>query len=270
MASDSVLTLDGLTPKELGMGVFRKTQRPILSATVDNTVTVPGMHGAYDFGATMGPRSFTLECAFITKNHMELQQLVSKFAAFLLDGDGRPRTMPIIFANQPDRQYAVRFSGDLQIDRIGGLGTFTLPFTAFDPFPYSVVSTSDLLTWDTDYTWDDDFAWDDGYSFDFRGPGTAEINNIGTLNVEPIIRISGSFTTLSLTVGGVVFTYNTSMNGTLVLDFKRKLAKIGTQNVLQNTNAQFGKLPPGESEIIVGGSGLNITMDIIFNFKYAA
>lgn len=270
MSNDAVLTIDGVTPRALGLGVFGKTQRPILSSTVDTIVTVPGMHGAYDFGATMGPRQFELECAFIARNHMELQQRVSALAAFLLDGNGKPRTMPIIFANQPDRQYMVRYVGDLAIERIVGLGTFTLPFTAFDPWAYSKESTSDLLTWDADYTWEDDFAWDDGYSFDFRGPGTVEINNLGTLNAEPIIEIIGSFSSLSLTVGGVVFTYNVPMSGTLVIDFKRKTAKIGTQNVLQNTNGQFGKLPPGISNITVGGAALNITMDVNFNFKYAA
>jgi len=267
---DSVLTLDGVTPKELGMGVFRKTQRPILSSTVDNIVTVPGMHGAYDFGATMGPKPFELECAFITRNHIELQQRVSALAAFLLDGDGRPRTMPIVFANQPDRHYMVRYVGSLDIDRIGGLGVFNLPFTAYDPFAYSKESTYDLLTWETDYTWDDDFAWSDSYSFDFRSPGTAEINNIGTLNAEPKIIITGSFASLSLTVGGVVFIYNVPMSGTLELDFKRKTAKIGNQNVLQKTNAKFGKIPPGTSSITVGGVALNINMDVIFKFKYAA
>ncbi|MNM67518.1 Phage tail protein [compost metagenome] len=270
MASDAVLTLDGLTPRELGMGVFQKTQRPILSSTVDNSVTLPHMHGAYDFGATMGPKVFTLECAFMARDYRELQERVSTLAAFLLDADGRPRTMPIIFANQPDRQYTVRYTGDLQIDRIAGLGTFTLPFTAYDPFPYSVESTSDLLTWDTDYTWDDDFEWDDGYSFSLTSPSTVEVNNLGNQNALPIIKISGSFSSLSLTVGGVVFTYNMPMSGILELDFKRKTAKIGTTNVLQNSNAKFGKLPPGISYVIVGGSNLNISMDIIFNFKYAS
>jgi predicted phage tail component-like protein len=275
LSQDSVLTLDGRTPKSLGMGVFRRTQRPILSSTVDTIVTVPGMHGAYDFGATMGPKQFELECAFFTKNHIELQQRVSALADFLLDGNGRPRLMRIIFANQPDRFYTVRYSGDLNIDRISGLGTFTLPFTAYDPWAYAKESTATLLTWDTDYTWDDDFAWSDGYRFDFRGPGTVEINNIGTLNAEPIIVITGSFNSLSLTLGDVQFQYNTPVNtstsGVLQIDFKRKTVRQGgTQNVLQNTNAKFGKLPPGTSNIVVGGSNLNITMDVIFNFKYAA
>lgn len=270
MSNDAVLTIDGVTPRALGLGVFGKTQRPILSSTVDTIVTVPGMHGAYDFGATMGPRQFDLECAFVAKNSMELQQRVSAFAAFLLGPDGRPRTMPVVFSNDPTKQYMVRYSGDLPIDRVSGLGTFTLPFVAYDPWAYSKESTSDLLTWDTDYTWDDDFTWGDTYSYTINSPTSMSINNLGTLNAEPIVQITGSFSSLILVVGGIDFRYYVPMSGTLTLDFKRKTAKLGTQNVLQNTNAQFGKIPPGTSTVVVGGSGLNINMDIIFNFKYAA
>ncbi|PAF31854.1 distal tail protein Dit [Paenibacillus sp. 7516] len=270
MIFNSVLTIDGIPPRELGLGVFRNSQRPILSSTVNNTVTLPGMHGAYDFGATMGPKQFELECAFITRNHIELQQRVSALAAFLLDGDGRPRTMDIVFANSSDRKYSVRYVGSLNIDRISGLGTFTLPFTAFDPFAYSKQNTNELLTWDTDLTWQDDFAWDDIYEFAFRGPETVQINNFGTLNIEPLIVVTGSFSTLSLTIGGVEFKYNTSFNGTLEINHKRKTVKSGNQNLLRNTNAKFGKLPPGTSDLIVNGTNLNISVDVIFNAKYAA
>lgn len=268
MASDAVLTLDGKTPKELGMGVFQRTQRPILAPTVDNVVTVPYMHGAYDFGATMGPRQFTLECAFIARNHIELQQRVSALAGFLLDGDGRPRTMAIVFANQPDRQYTVRYTGDLQIDRIAGLGIFTLPFTAYDPFAYSTWQ-SDELNVDSPVYMDSDIYVDTGYSFNVTSAQTIPIYNYGNQNAQPIIEISGAFSSLSLTVGVVVFTYNSPMSGTLILDFARKTARVGAANALQNTNAQFGKLPPGTSNIVVGGSGLNFNMTLKFRQKYA-
>lgn len=271
MSNDAVLTIDGVTPRALGLSVFGRTQRPILSSTVDTIVTVPGMHGAYDFGATMGPRQFELECAFIARNHMELQQRVSTFAAFLLGPDGRPRPMRIVFSNDPRKFYTVRYSGDLPIDRISGLGTFTLPFVAYDPWAYSKDSTARLLTWDTDHTWNDGFSWSDGYTFSITGPTTVQVNNLGTLNAEPVIVISGNFNSLLLTLGGVQFTYDVPMNGRLEINFKRKVVIYGgTQNVLQNTNAKFGKLPPGISNIVVGGSGLNIIMDVIFNFKYAA
>jgi predicted phage tail component-like protein len=270
MASDAVLTLDGVTPAELGMGVFRRTQRPILSPTVDMTTAIPYMPGAYDFGATLGPKPFSLECAFIARDYLELQQRVSNLAAFLLDDDGCPRTMPIVFAMDPSKQYSVRYSGDLQIDRLAGLGTFTLPFVAYDPYAYSVDSTYDLVTWDTPLPWGD-LRWSDGFSFTLTGSGAAEVNNIGHLNAEPIIRITGAFSSLSLTFGGGTFEYYTPFSGTLEVDFKRKLVRSGTTSLMLNTNAWlFSKLPPGVSSIIVGGSGINISMDVIFNFKYAS
>lgn len=178
--------------------------------------------------------------------------------------------MDIVFSNQPDRKYSVRYVGSLNIDRISGLGTFTLPFTAFDPFAYSLTDTGSLLTWDTDYTWEDDFAWGDAYTFDFTRAGTVQINNFGRLNVEPLIVVAGSFNTLSLTVGGVEFRYNTPLNGMLEINYKRKTAKSGNQNVLQNSNAKFGKLPPGTSDLIVGGTNLNISIDVVFQAKYPA
>ncbi|MNI66238.1 Phage tail protein [compost metagenome] len=204
----------------------------------------------------------------MAKDYRELQERVSNLAAFLLDADGRPRTMPIIFANQPDRQYTVRYSGDLQIDRIAGLGTFTLPFTAYDPFAYSIWE-SDSLNVDSLISVDSDIYVDTGYVFTINNPQTITIYNYGNQNAQPIIEISGAFSSLSLTVGGVVFIYNVPMSGTLVLDFKRKTAKIGTTNVLPNTNRQFGKLSKGTSSIVVGGSGLNFNLTLKFRQKYA-
>ncbi len=268
MASDAVLTLDGKTPQELGMGVFGKTQRPILSSTVDNIQTVPGMHGAYDFGATMGPRSFELECAFMARNHIELQSRVSNLAAFLLDADGRPRTMPIVFANQPERLYMVRYTGDLQIDRIAGLGVFALPFVAYDPFAYSIYWSNEINV-DSRISVDSKISVDTRYRYHITTTQSITINNYGNQNAQPIIEISGAFSSLSLTVGGVVFTYNVPFSGTLTLDFARKTARIGTTNVLHNTNAQFGKLSPGRPSVAVSGTGLNFTMVIKFRQKYA-
>lgn len=269
MSLGAVLTIGGVSPKELGLGTFRNSQRPILSSTVDNTVTIPGMHGAYDFGATMGPKQFELECAFITRNHIELQRRVSALAAFLLDGDGRPRTMPIVFANQPDRQYMVRYVGDLEIERIGGLGMFDLPFTAFDPWAYSRYTTVDINVDNAVITVDSDILVDSGYTFTLNGPKPVQIQNVGTLNIEPVIEISGSFSYLSLMVGGVEFIYHQPMSGTLTLDFKRKTARIGNTNVLKNTNARFGKLPPGLSHIEVAGTGIDFSMSVIFRNKFA-
>lgn len=266
--SGVVAFLGDKRPSELGLQTLRESQRPILPPTVDRTYTVPYMHGAYDFGADIGPRPLQLECAFMERNAYQLQQRITALATHLIDGDGRPRTMPLIFALQPDRQYMVRLSGQLPIDRMVGFGKFQLPMIAYDPFAYSTYVTDEINV-DTPVLVDTPISVDATYKFSVNGPITLAIDNFGAQNVKPIIEISGSFTTLFLTVGGVVTTYNAALSGTLVLDFQRGTARIGSTNVLLNTNARFGTLPVGISTVSVGGTGLNFSMNIKFKAKYA-
>lgn len=255
-------------PQDLGLQTLRESQRPILPPTVDRTYAVPFMHGEYDFGADMGPRPLTLECAFMERNAHLLQRRISALAAHLVDGDGRPRTLPLIYANQPDRQYMVRLSGQLPVDRMAGLGKFSLPMVAYDPFAYSTYESDDINV-DTPVLVDTEISVDAAYSFAVTGPQALTIDNFGGLNVKPVIEITGNFTTLSLTVGGVVTTYGAAMSGTLVLDFQRCTARIGSSNVLINTNARFGALPPGISAVSVDGTGINVAISIKFKAKYA-
>lgn len=269
MSADVVLYLGDKRPRDLGMRVLRESQRPITAPTVDTIVYVPYMHGAYDFGAYLGPRPFELDCALISRDAAEVQELASSLAAYLLDADGRPKTMPLILSSQPDRQFMVRYSGDLQISRVAGLGTFKLPFTAFDPFAYSTWDSLDLNV-DSEVSVDSDILVDTGYAFTISYPQNIQAYNYGNQNIRPIIEISGSFASLSLTLAGNTFAYNASMSGgTLTVDFERKTAKIGGVSVLANTNARFGYLPVGVSDIIVGGAGLNFNMALKFKMKYA-
>lgn len=263
-----VAFLDGISPQELGLKTLRESQRPVLAPTVDRFYSVPYMHGAYDFGADLAPLPLTLECAFNERNPYQLQQRISSLSEFLLDGDGRPRTVPLIFELLPDRRYMVRYSGQMPIDRLAGLGKFSLPFTAFDPYAYSTFESDDIDV-DTPVLVDTNISVDASYSFNITGPASVSVENFGSLNVKPVIEISGSFSSLSLTVGGVITTYNVPMSGTLVLDFERRTARIGSTNVLLNTNARFGVLPRGISTVTVGGSGLNFSMSIKFKAKYA-
>lgn len=266
--SGVVAYLGDKRPQELGLQTLRDSQRPILAPTVDRTYAVPYMHGAYDFGSDAGPRPLPLECAFMERNSYQLQRRVSALAAHLVDGDGRPRTMSLIYANQPDRQFLVRYSGQLPTTREAGLGKFVLPFIAFDPFAYSTYESDDINV-DTPVLVDTPISVDAAYNYALTGPTTLAIDNFGGLNVKPVIEIVGSFTSLSLTVGGVVTTYNVAMSGALVLDFQRGLARIGSTNALLNTNARFGQLPPGISAVEVAGTGMNIAMSIKFRAKYA-
>lgn len=129
-------TLGGKTARELGLVMLRESQRPILPGTMDKTMHIPGRHGAWDFGAELDARTFELECAFVTKNPRELQQKIMALAAHLVDSYGRPRELELRFDARPGQFFTVRYAGRLPIERVAGLGRFTLPLVAHDPFAY--------------------------------------------------------------------------------------------------------------------------------------
>lgn len=129
--------LDDKSNVDLGFVVRGTSRRPGLPSTVDRTLTIPGRHGQYDFGAELDARSFVLDCAFVTRNATELQQKVIELSRFLVDSYGRPRTLKLRFRERPGQFFTVRWTGSFDVERIIGTGLFSLTFVAFDPFAYS-------------------------------------------------------------------------------------------------------------------------------------
>lgn len=129
--------LDDKSNVDLGFIVRGTSRRPGLPGTVDRTLTIPGRHGQYDFGAELNVRPFVLDCAFLTKDAFTLQQKVMELSRFLVDSYGKPRNLKLRFRERPGQHFNVRFVGSFDIDRIIGTGVFSLPFTAFDPFAYA-------------------------------------------------------------------------------------------------------------------------------------
>ncbi|TCN00864.1 putative phage tail component-like protein [Paenibacillus sp. BK033] len=262
---------DVRTARSLGIIMLRQSKRPMLASTVDSTADVAGMHGAYDFGAKLSPMQFGLECAMITQSPRELQAAAERIAEFLLDASGRPRQLELVFDNKPSKKYTVRYSGSLDIDRIIGLGTFTLPFTAFDPFSYQTELSTDELDWDSDILMDNERI-----TFDYEppiytvtAPGAVEVVNYGAFEIWPVIKVVGSFTSLSLTADGRTLVYGEAVaSGTVTIDCQRMQAKLGTTNKNNKVSGQFIKLQPGTNSVQIGGTWLNCSVSFVFRAKY--
>lgn len=262
------ITLGGKRAAELYLSILIDSQEPALPATRDRTLEVPGMHGLYDFGADLAPRLFELECAIIQPNAYFLQRAVRALAAHLMDGDGRPRTLELIFDEEPDKVYFVRYAGAVSIQKRIGIGKFTLPFIAYDPFAYSIFNANDVNV-DTPVLVDSDITVDANYDFLVRFPTQLTVDNFGSVNVRPIVEINGSFSTLSLTLGGITLNYTASLNNELlILDFAKYTARIGAVNMIGHTNGRFGHLPVGTSKVNVEGSNLNVKIGFRFKAKY--
>ena len=129
--------LDDKSNIDLGFIVRGTSQRPGLPTTVDRTLTIPGRHGQYDFGAELDTRRFVFDCAFVTRDAPELQQKVMALARYLTDSYGRPRPLQLRLRERPGQFFTVRYVGSFDVERIIGLGVFSLTFVAFDPFAYA-------------------------------------------------------------------------------------------------------------------------------------
>jgi predicted phage tail component-like protein len=262
-------TLGGKTAKELGIIMVSTSRRPILPNTVDRTLTIPGRNGAWDYGADVGPRQIQLDCAVMQQNAYNLQSTVESVASLLVDGFGKPRTLELVFDLRPDRFFRVRYVGSLDIERIIGFGRFTLPLLAFDPFAYSLYSVDEINV-DSPIPVDTDISVDATYEFSVNGPTTLNIDNFGKLYVQPIIEISGSFTTLTITTNGKTLAYNAAISGqTLIIDCDKYTAKISNTNVLGNVSGEFPVFTTGNNVVNIGGSGLDLSITFKYRLKFA-
>lgn len=262
--------LGGKTFAELKMKVLRITKLPILSSTRDKTKQVGGRHGLYHFGTTLAEKPITLECAMVASTAYELQQAVNALADHLTDGRGVPKEMDLIWDIEPYKVYKVRYAGNAPLpELVHALGTFTLPLVAYDPFA-SFRYEAGSITLDSEIFLDrDDIRLGDAYTFDVAAAGSVEVNNFGNLNIRPIIEVTGSFTTLSLTVNGKTFGYTEALAAqTLIIDGEQYKVRIGSVNKLSKKTGDFLELIPGINTVTIGGMGLNCSISFRFHPKF--
>ena len=272
----STFILGGKTAKELGMIMLRTSQRPVLPGTRNYVEAIPLMAGAYDYGADLEPRLFSLECAFVTKNPLELQTLISDLAAYMLDANGRPRTMDLTFSLQPDRTFQVRYAGQMPIDRVVGLGRFTLPLIAYDPFSYTPADAFDEapgdydtgLQYDSGLMYENPLAFTWEYTYQMCGQ-----YNYSKLNTPLIVTISGDVVNPSITNQntGQTLSISTTLSGqTLVLDSKRMTAVVDGVSEMRYASGEFPELIEGNNGLIFQCSSTpNATVTFGWKHKFA-
>lgn len=143
----SSIWIGGIRDVDLGFRVLEESKDSLLPSTRDTGVTIPGKHGQYDFGADLAERVFSFSCAFVADgtnydipSAAGLQQRVRALARHLTDANGRPRSLELRRAFEPDKFYLVRYAGSASLERLiyNSIGMFELELVAFDPFAYSV------------------------------------------------------------------------------------------------------------------------------------
>ena len=184
----TTFTIGGSTNAALGFQVNSQRKRPVLPRTWDLTERIAGQHGQLDYGAKLRERIFEFECCAVDcTTPEELATFRQTLAAFLTDIHGEPEDLSLVFADAPTREYTVRYSGAMEMERTAGntLGYFRLILVAFDPFGYATaeIEVSENVT---------------------VTPHEIDLSNVGTISTPEVILVTnngvGAVTNLTLTM----------------------------------------------------------------------
>ena len=136
--------LGGTANTALGVELMPDFEEPVLPKTRDQSVKIPGMHGVHLFNTDLGPRIIVLDLYVQDATTPEtLQSTTKTFSQVLLDQDGHPEDVALIFTKEPNYTYTVRYAGKMPLKRLigGSKGFFSLPLLAQDPFSYAAEDT---------------------------------------------------------------------------------------------------------------------------------
>src|SRR5690625_3744677 len=99
--------IDDVFLQDEGIAVLLPSEEPALPSMRNIGVTVPGRHGAYDFGAYFEPREFTLNCVFPRQPYDDLKAQIREFNRLLVDAYGRPKPVKLRIRDEVGRAYNV-------------------------------------------------------------------------------------------------------------------------------------------------------------------
>lgn len=254
--------------------VCKSVSRPMLPTIRPRTVQIYGKSGVIDYGGgDYNTRQITMHIAYIGKNYTELRHRAREIAAWLTS----KQWARLIINDEPDKYYLARVINGINLDAMQRLGQADITFEC-QPFAYMCTSTGADPTWDkADFPWMTEIPWNmvQSYQFSatgttnytFEHPGTQEIGCNSSQGSKFDIIVSGSWTTLELTLNEKTIEYTEADSGTLVIDNVNMEIKLDWVNKLSKLDGDidsFLTVIPGENTIAIDGTGLDITVTIDF------
>ncbi|MDF2591402.1 MAG: phage tail component [Clostridia bacterium] len=254
--------------------VCMSIKRPMLAAIRPKSKEIYGKSGIIDYGENdYSPKPIIMHIAYKGESYAELRRRAREIAAWL----SSEQWEKLIINDEPDKYYLARVIGGVDLDTFKKTGQADITFEC-QPFAYMVIDTDADLTWgEANFPWGTDIPWgmSNAYtfsatantSFEFENPGTKEIDNSSPQGSKFNVVITGTWTTLSISLNGKTLGYVGAGTGTLVINNIDMEATLDGLNDLDNIDGDidsFLSIIPGQNSINVSGTGLNITVQIVF------
>lgn len=271
---ESRVWIDDHLLQDEGIAVLLNSEEPALPAMRNISVSVPGRHGAYDFGAYLEPREFTLNVVFPRQSYADLKYQIRQFVRKFTDEYGRPKTVRLRFGDEVDKYYNVRLTESIPVERAAERGYLALGLTAFDPYAYASANAYDPeedYEYNSGYEYDTGLMYDNPQSFRWVYPKHySGINNYSDYTTDFIIEIDGSVKNPSITNlnNGIKLTLPDITNGKLTINSKDYTVIKNGVSTLLGTNGEFFRIQPGEVGFLFEGVNPNATVTYRWYHKF--
>nr|DAX95985.1 MAG TPA: distal tail protein [Caudoviricetes sp.] len=243
-------SFNGTTSQSMGIAT-RITTENRMPDLRNNTITMPGHEGVFDFGETIGERKIQISC-FIPpgKSDEDFLSLKDDIIAWLNPDNG---LCPLVLDKEPGRVYSARLNEGFSFDKaVRNSCTFNLTFLCPDPYAYA--------------------ATDETYDIGSVGTHTVSrsLGNAYSLPVYSLkgVILSGTDTYITITTNDseLKIVGKLSTGETLVIDSAFMTAKVVDSNgdTLRNglpllSELNFPALDVGENTVTVAISGSTVT-----------
>lgn len=264
----------GIHSSSVGIGCS-SVNRTIRPAVRTDEIVISGAHGS--FGSTddviYENRQIAMKIYLVSDDWIGLR-IKARDVAEWLSGSGK-----LIFDDEPDKFYMARINNAIDIEQIPlmSIGQTEIQFECL-PFAYMLTEMYRDDSWDSaDYPWLMSIPWDPGvmYSFPvttntnrvFTNPGTQALNYKCRDGSKNVIKVTGSWSTISFTMNGKSLQYSAAGSGVLIIDNINMEVTVNGANQLQNINGDLGSfltIKPGDNTLSITGTGMNVGILIDF------
>lgn len=261
-----MITLDHVDISKWKLKTVGQTVHPATPDIRTNTMDIPGMEGSWDFGSSLGQRTFTIPLYIQEPDVYQRQRLMREFVAFLLDDYGRPRTLKLTFDYDPDKYYEAKLSTRIDPERLFRMNRFELSLVANKSHANFIVP-SNKISWDADIPFINDVLWDMGETeFKITKPQTITLVYSGTKAIRAGFKLKGNGSNVSLSANGKTMSFGNMDNVTYVVDGETYTIKKNGEDSLVTAN--FIELLHGENKVSVSGSNLNLTFTEQLTYQF--
>lgn len=240
---------NGIDSSTFGL-ICKSVKRPLLPSIKKSSSDSKGTSGIHDRDEyEYDSRQITMKIQFAEGSFEELRIKVRAIAAWL----SSPKRCKLIIDDEPDKYYLGKVVDDTDFNFVAErliAGTADITFVC-QPFAYSTVESSFV------------FDSSDLPSCTFTNEGTRVINYKSPPGSKSLIKVVGSWTSLSLTMNNKTITYTSPVvNRELTLNNASLEADLGGLNCINSLTGEIDDFLPivnGENTLVLSGLGLDIS-----------